>query len=948
MYRSTLLLIGSLIALGAFIALSGSPRQAQSGGAADEAANAKLAESQSKAGETVDPDEQLLKDAGVKTDGASLVAFLHKHSASEADLRNLDQLIGQLGSRSFREREQASKQLVTTGAPALPALQRAIRDPDPEVLRRGMACLKEIGRSLDTGLQMACARLLVRRRIDAAAEALLRYLPSAAGEELMEEIVCGLDTLAVHKGRLEPSLSAALQDTLPARRAAAACIVGRVGDADQRAGVRKLLNDPEPLVRLRAAQGLLCGKDMSGIAVLIALLSDPSVELSWQAEELLHWIAGDSAPSLTVGAGNADSAKSCRTAWERWWRRYCLQPDLLKSDQDYRRPGLLLVGDCDMSKMNGKRLRGRIRLFGCDGKARWQLENVGDPWDVQLLSGNRILIAEGGNVNRVTERDLEGRVLWSEKVAEDRTPVACRRLSNGNTFIATCFCVQEVGPDGKEIYSHDLRQVGLAIYSAQKLASGHIVCSSMTDGSLLELDGATGRELRKVISGKSSKMRCQAEALPGGCFLVTMVNRDKLVQVDATGKIVWECTVPSVTWATRLCNGNTLAACGSAADGRLVEIDSTGKRVWEVSLEGSLCCVRVCLRLLRLGLGRARSTNLDLDSMSQRVKGLKDKDVLVRRRSVSALGKLGPNAETAIPALIEALSDTDAEVRHLAGDALVSIGTTAIPALAKMLKAANTQTRLESAFVLGTFRHRAQVAVPELLPALKDDSAAVRRQAAITLGLIGPGGKAAVPALISALNDEDIEVCRCAARSLGLIGPGARAAVPELIRAMKSKDAQLGSWAAGALGMIGPTDKAVIPALTNALKDKQYVAVRDWAAWALGRIGPEAKAAIPELIEALELKDVKEASISIEIRRSSVWALGQMGPEGKAAVPVLIEILKDKQMDPTIREAAAEALGKVGSDDKESLAVLTESQEDSNTGVSTAASRAIERIRVKK
>src|SRR5262245_25366859 len=97
MYRGVLFLLsGSLIALGVFISLSASPREGQSGGA-DEAANTKQAKSRSKAGETVDLDERLLKEAGIGTDDASLLGFLRMRTPTDKEAKNLDNLVEQLG-----------------------------------------------------------------------------------------------------------------------------------------------------------------------------------------------------------------------------------------------------------------------------------------------------------------------------------------------------------------------------------------------------------------------------------------------------------------------------------------------------------------------------------------------------------------------------------------------------------------------------------------------------------------------------------------------------------------------------------------------------------------------------------------------------------------------------------------------------------------------------------
>jgi HEAT repeat protein len=60
-----------------------------------------------------------------------------------ADTR-VDRLIRQLGSEDFDERQQASKDLIEMGVPALPALRRAAMSADPEVATRAKACIPVI------------------------------------------------------------------------------------------------------------------------------------------------------------------------------------------------------------------------------------------------------------------------------------------------------------------------------------------------------------------------------------------------------------------------------------------------------------------------------------------------------------------------------------------------------------------------------------------------------------------------------------------------------------------------------------------------------------------------------------------------------------------------------------------------------------------------------------
>ena len=153
-----------------------------------------------------------------------------------------------------------------------------------------------------------------------------------------------------------------LTDILPARRAIAGCIVARRGDAKQRETVRKLLADVDPWVRLRAAQGLLGANDKSGVPALIGLLETAPVYAAWQAEELLHYIAGVESPAPVLGAGKAEDRKTCKTAWEAWWKANGARIDLAKVRREPRRPGLFLgvVGESRRT-LAGPRLSVRLR-----------------------------------------------------------------------------------------------------------------------------------------------------------------------------------------------------------------------------------------------------------------------------------------------------------------------------------------------------------------------------------------------------------------------------------------------------------------------------------------------------------------------------------------------------------------------------------------------------------
>jgi outer membrane protein assembly factor BamB len=212
---------------------------------------------------------------------------------------------------------------------------------------------------------------------------------------------------------------------------------------------------------------------------------------------------------------------------------------------------------------------------GPDGKARWKVDDVQNPADVQFLAGGRLLIAEcQGYV--ITERDRQGKIYWSKKVSGN--PVSCQRLANGNTFIATYTSMLEVTRDGTEVYSHKHPN---SIYCAQKLRNGHILFAH-SSGHLIEIE-TNGKEVRRLaVSGLGSW--AGVELLSNGHFLVAQYASNHVVELDAAGKVFWEGTVQTPAWCTRLRNGNTLVASTDAHC--VVELDRAGKEVWKRETPG--------------------------------------------------------------------------------------------------------------------------------------------------------------------------------------------------------------------------------------------------------------------------------------------------------------------------------------------------------------------------
>lgn len=107
--------------------------------------------------------------------------------------------------------------------------------------------------------------------------------------------------------------------------------------------------------------------------------------------------------------------------------------------------------------------------------------------------------------------------------------------------------------------------------------------------------------------------------------------------------------------------------------------------------------------------------------------------------------------------------------------------------LERMLRNPSPAAQAQAAFGLSRLGPEARSAVPALIDALTKDSL-VRQNAALALGQIGPDARDAVPALIQALSDSEWAVRRQAALALGQIGPEARKAIPALQKLIRDPD----------------------------------------------------------------------------------------------------------------------------------------------------------------
>lgn len=519
---------------------------------------------------TADADESALKAAGIPTDGPGLATYFKKRTTTISNVARIKELVRRLGDDDFKTREEASRQLVMLGPRARPFLQIAIKDADPEIVRRAQDCLERIARGMSVTTLSAAVRVLARRRPPNAAAVLLSYLPSAEDERVGETIYQVLPDLAERDGKAEPALVEALKDESPDKRAAAAAALAKAQPPEVMPSVRKLLHDRESNVRLSVGLALAARGEKDAVPVLIRSIDEVPLERNGLVLEFLDRLAAGTPPPEMPVADQEASHKYCQ-AWETWWKEHHDKIDPARLEHVSRSLGFTLIVLLELNT---------VEFLDRAKDVRWKITDVQMPLDVQLLPGEqRVLVAEYKG-NRVSERNLKGEIVWKKTVSG---PLVAQRLPNGNTFIAMRSQLIEVDKDGKEVFTYS-RPDGSEFMRATKLRDGGIAC-------IVQLGGALARYVRLSPQGKDFKetkswgvqVRTSGgriDVLPNDHVLIPEMDNNRVIEYDADGqRSVWEVTLDQPIAAVRLPNGNTLVTL--MQKNQAVEVDRRGKEVWQ-------------------------------------------------------------------------------------------------------------------------------------------------------------------------------------------------------------------------------------------------------------------------------------------------------------------------------------------------------------------------------
>ena len=545
-------------------------------------------------------DIKTLNKLGIPTDGAGLLTYFRKRTFSDVKPEQVESLATLLGSNDFQTREEAFQKISLLEAGAKPVLLQFKDSEDAEIRVRVMVLLNRIEEKSNPAIQSVVARVIAAQNPQGSCEVLLNYLPFAH-ESVIDDFRDAVAKVGIQNGQAEESLIKAMEDKVPVKRELAGEAIGKLIPEKHLPALKTLLKDKNHQVQYKVALALLKQKlkpqmkaiTEEAIGTVIDLMAHLTPEELWPAEYILVRLAGEKEPSVRLGT-DAVSRKQCSLAWKGWWdkNRANVNFDLLNKE-DQRLGRLVVIHQSPNRFVNGKLIRGGRKIVEFDNgkQPRWEfvLEN-GNPVDVCGVGPRKILVAE--YTGRITERDLEGRILpWEKYVTvrgSNNNPCAVKRLENGNTFIASRNQFIEMDRTGKTVYTFNRNRNDIC--QAGKLENGNIAFVT-NDGLLSFLNPRNNQMIRSLRIGQLVSYNGGLETLHNNHVLVPLYNENKVVEYNFQGKKVWEASVSRPTTVTRLPNGHTVV--GSLYSNQVVELNRNGEAIWTHRCEGQVYQVRV-------------------------------------------------------------------------------------------------------------------------------------------------------------------------------------------------------------------------------------------------------------------------------------------------------------------------------------------------------------------
>lgn len=225
--------------------------------------------------------------------------------------------------------------------------------------------------------------------------------------------------------------------------------------------------------------------------------------------------------------------------------------------------------------------------------------------------------------------------------------------------------------------------------------------------------------------------------------------------------------------------------------------------------------------------------------LREMLEGLKEPDTEGLKRGIHRIGRMGPGAKAAAPALVHLLHHKDGFVRT------------------------------HCALALARMEASPPEAVQTVVAGLKSTDPGLRSFAAAVIPEMGPQASEALTILAESLNDRDGYVRLHAAEVLIRYDRWSYQALEALLAGLKDKDENIRWLATYSLAELAPESQETIDALIVAFRDP-VMKVRIGAVYALGEIGPFAKGA------STEMRKLADSTSNQELHSAILVALQQI------------------------------------------------------------------------
>jgi HEAT repeat protein len=225
----------------------------------------------------------------------------------------------------------------------------------------------------------------------------------------------------------------------------------------------------------------------------------------------------------------------------------------------------------------------------------------------------------------------------------------------------------------------------------------------------------------------------------------------------------------------------------------------------------------------------------------------------------------------------------------------------AVPALVALMGNKDDSVRLSAIFCLGCIGAAAKDAVPDLIRELQREEVSTNNEyaAPYALGQIGPAARAAVPILSAALTNGPASYR--AMKQAALIKMQAASISPFIEQLKDTSNLTQWEYSWRILFHCGTNADAAVPVLVSLL-DNTNSSIQFRAFFLVGRLHQQPGLCVPALVRTLN-------SNNVTLKTMSINALGQFGKAAKPGVSDLVRCLDDP--DKAVRILATNALIKI-------------------------------------